>query len=85
MSCEGHSGHIREDDFPAINISRIRIGGDVGGLVFMIGTVVCLLAGVPTARIFFAETLVGGTVLAVVLAWWHRRHPGVRSGNHTFC
>jgi len=75
MSSEGNGGRTQEDDYPAINISRIRIGGDVGGLIFVVGTVVCLLAGVPTARMFFVETLVGGSILAVILGWWHRRRP----------
>lgn len=63
----------REDDFPGINISRIRIGGDLGGLIFVVGTVVSLLIGVPSARAFFWETLAGGLVVAVLLSWWHRR------------
>jgi hypothetical protein len=74
MSAEGHAGHTLEDDFPGINISRIRIGGDVGGLVFVVGTVGSLLVGVPSARMFFVQTLIGGSLLAVALAWWHRHH-----------
>jgi len=73
MSSEGHGGRTRKDNDPAIDISRIRIGGDVAGLIFVVGTVVCLLAGVPVARTFFGLTLAAGTVLAVLIAWWHRR------------
>jgi hypothetical protein len=75
MSDLGHAGHTREDDYPAINMSRIRVGGDVGGLVFVVGTVVCLLIGLPTARPFFFESLAGGAAIAAWLAWWHRRTP----------
>ena len=73
MSAEGHSGHTREDDFPAINISRIRIGGDLGGLIFVVGMVTCFLVGIPAARSFFGLSLAGGVVVAAVLLLWHRR------------
>jgi|WetSurMetagenome_2_1015567.scaffolds.fasta_scaffold44629_2 hypothetical protein len=73
MSSEGHGGRTREDDYPEINISRIRIGGDVGGLIVVIGTTVCLLIGLPTARAFMGEALAGGVVVAAALAWWHQR------------
>jgi len=66
--------HTLEDEYPGINISRIRVGGDLGGVVFVVGMVVCLLVGLPETRGFFAGTLAGGGSLAVVLAWWHRRH-----------
>jgi hypothetical protein len=74
MSAAGHAGHTLEDDFPGINISRIRIGGDVGGFIVVVGTVGSLLIGVPTARPFFVQTLIGGSLLAVALGWWHRHH-----------
>ena len=62
-----------EDDYPAINISRIRVGGDLGGVVFVVGVVVSLLVGLPEMRGFFVGTLGAGSALAVVIAWWHRR------------
>jgi hypothetical protein len=74
MSTDGYGNRTREDDYPAINISRIRIGGDLGGVVFVVGTVVCLLVGLPETRGFFAGTLAGGVMVAAVIAWWHRGH-----------
>ena len=65
-----------EDEYPAINISRIRIGGDLGGVVFVVGTVVSMLVGLPETRAFFAGALAGGAGLAAVIVWWHRRHEG---------
>jgi hypothetical protein len=73
MSAEGHYGHTREDDFPAINISRIRIGGDLGGVIFVVGMVGCFLIGLPAARTFFGLSLAGGVVVATALLVWHRR------------
>ena len=72
MSSEGHGGRTREDDYPEINISRIRVGGDLGGLIFVVGMMVCLLLGVPSARGFFGGSLAGGVVVAGILLWWHR-------------
>ena len=66
--------HTLEDDYPGINISRIRVGGDLGGVVFVVGMTVCLLVGLPETRGFFAGTLGGGAMVAAVIAWWHRRH-----------
>jgi hypothetical protein len=65
--------HTLDDDYPGINISRIRIGGDVGGVVFVVGIVVSLLVGLPETRGFFAGTLGGGVTVAAIIAWWHRR------------
>ncbi len=78
MSSEGHSGHTNEDDFPAINISRIRIGGDLGGLIFVVGMVTCFLIGIPAARTFFGLSVAGGVVVAAVLLFWHRRRRAQR-------
>jgi hypothetical protein len=63
-----------EDEYPGINISRIRVGGDLGGVVFVVGMTVSLLVGLPETRGFFAGTLGGGVVVAAAIAWWHRRH-----------
>jgi len=66
--------HTLEDEYPAINISRIRIGGDLGGVVFVVGIVGSMLVGLPETRGFFAGTLGGGVLVAAVIAWWHRGH-----------
>jgi hypothetical protein len=63
-----------DDEFPGINISRIRIGGDLGGVVFVVGMTVSLLVGLPETRGFCAGTLGGGVMVAATIAWWHRRH-----------
>ncbi len=63
-----------EDQYPAINISRIRVGGDLGGVVFVVGTVACCLVGLPETRGFLAGTLGSGVILAAIIAWWHRGH-----------
>ena len=76
MGAQGHGGRTREDDFPEINMSRIKVGGDLGGLIFVVGVVVCTLIGVPEARGFFGWSLAGGVVVAAGLFFWHRHLRG---------
>jgi hypothetical protein len=52
---------------PGINFSRLEIGGDLGGLVMAVGSVVGLLIGLPAARLFFGAALLGAVLVAVVL------------------
>ena len=66
--------HTLEDEYPGINISRIRVGGDLGGVVFVVGTVVVLARRPADTRGFFAGTVGGGVITAAIIAWWHRRH-----------
>jgi hypothetical protein len=61
--------------FRGINFSSLEVEADLGGLVFMVGSVLCLLIGLPMARVLFGGAFVGGIFLAVALAWWHERHP----------
>ena len=60
-------------DHPGINFSRLEIPGDLGGFVFTIGVVVCVVIGLPAARLFLAGALLGGGVLAVAVGAWIRR------------
>lgn len=61
---------------PGINFSCLEIEANLGGLVFAVGSVVCLLIGLPSARGFFAGALAGGVLSAAGLAWWHEHHRG---------
>jgi hypothetical protein len=60
---------------PQINFSSTEVAGNVGGLIFALGSVVIVAVGFP-ALIWF---LFGSTVAACVLAWglvaWHKSHP----------
>ncbi len=60
--------------FRGINFSSLEVEADLGGLVFMVGSVVCLLIGLPMARVLFGGAFVGGAILAAAIAWWHDRH-----------
>ena len=58
-------------DHPGINFSRLEVGGDLGGLIFVVGTIFTVVGGLPEARPFFAAALAGGILVAAVMFWWH--------------
>jgi hypothetical protein len=59
---------------PEINMSAIRVGGNLGGLIFAAGAVAILLIGVPGLRWFVGLSLALATVLAVGVIIWRRTH-----------
>jgi len=65
---------------PGINYSRVPIGGDIAGLLFVVGSVVVILLGLPELRPFFIWAGAAGLVLGVALILWNRRYRyGLRS------
>lgn len=60
---------------PEINLSRIPVGGNAGGLIFAIGSVVIVIVGLPGIRWFTLAALVSGVLVAGVLFAWRRSHP----------
>ena len=59
---------------PEINMSAIRVGGNLGGLIFAAGAVAILLIGVPGLRWFIGLSLAMAVGLAVTLFAWRRTH-----------
>jgi hypothetical protein len=59
---------------PDINMSAIRVGGNLGGLVFAAGAVAILLIGVPGLRWFIGLSLGLAAVLALSVIAWRRTH-----------
>ena len=53
----------------AINIAAIHVGGDTGGLIFVLGSVAILALGIPALRWF----LIGSVLVACTLAAWRIR------------
>lgn len=60
--------------FPEINMSAIRVGGNLGGLIFAAGAVAILLIGVPGLRWFIGLSLALAVLLAAVTIAWRRTH-----------
>ena len=50
---------------PAINLSRIPVGGDAAGLMFAVGAVVIVIVGVPDMAWYFVSAL----ACAALFAW----------------
>ncbi len=60
---------------PEINVSRITVGGDIGGFVFAAGCIVITLLGLPVLRPVMLASLGLAIPLAILLAVWHGKHP----------
>src|SRR5262249_14960864 len=60
---------------PQINFSSTEVAGNIGGLIFVVGSVFIVVVGVPTVIWFLFAGTVAGCVLAWGLAAWHTSHP----------
>ena len=60
---------------PEINQSRIPVDGNIAGLMYVVGSLVVALIGIPVARWFFFSTITLGLICAVALLAWHNAHP----------
>ena len=55
-----------------INFARIRIGGDLGGLLVVLGVIFTFI---PMLWGYYLVVAVGAGAIAVALFLWHRYHP----------
>ena len=60
---------------PRINFSSTQVAGNVGGLIFALGTVFIVAVGVPSVIWFLFTAMVAGCVVAWALARWRTSHP----------
>lgn len=58
---------------PIINMAAIRVGGDAGGLIFVVGAVVILAISLPSVRWFIVASAVIAPLVAVGLRAWRAR------------
>ena len=65
----------RRTGTPQINFSSTEVAGNVGGLIFMIGTLFIATVGFPGVMGFLLAALVAGGLLARWLVAWHASHP----------
>ena len=59
---------------PGINFSNMPVGGDLGGLIFAVGSIVAVILGLPYLGWFFGGAVLGGVLVGAALWWWHRQH-----------
>ena len=54
-----------------INLAKILADGNIGGLIFAIGTAAIFLIGIPAIRYMFPAAIVAGCGIAVLLHFIH--------------
>ena len=59
---------------PEINMSSIPVAGDIGGLFFVVGSLMIVLLGLPELRWFALGTAVAGGLLSRALFRWRSSH-----------
>ena len=60
---------------PQINFSSTEVAGNVGGLIFVVGSVFIVAIGLPSVIWFLFAATVAGCVLAWALVAWHTSYP----------
>jgi hypothetical protein len=60
---------------PQINFSSMEVAGNIGGLIFAVGTVFIAAVGLPSVIWFLFAATVVGSFLAWALVAWHTSHP----------
>jgi hypothetical protein len=60
---------------PQINFSSTEVAGDIGGFIFVVGSVFIVAIGLPSVIWFLFAATVAGCFLAWALVAWHTSHP----------
>ena len=60
---------------PQINFSSTDVAGNIGGLIFVVGSVLIVAVGLPSVIWFLFAAIVAGCFVAWGLAMWRTRHP----------
>ena len=67
-----------EDDSsrPQINASNLRVGGEIVGAIFAIGSMLIFMIGIPLLRYVFPVAIVLGSLIALALRFRRHENPG---------
>jgi len=60
---------------PQINFSSTEVAGNIGGLIFVVGSVFIVVLGLPSVIWFLFAGTIAGCFLAWALVAWHTSHP----------
>jgi hypothetical protein len=60
---------------PQINFSSTEVAGNIGGLIFVVGSLLIVAVGLSSVLWFLFGSTVAGCFLAWGLVAWHTRHP----------
>jgi hypothetical protein len=74
-SSVSESAVSENQSYTEINMSHIRVGGGVAGLVFTFGTVFIFVTGLPAVRTFLLWSLVAGPAISIALHFFHQYKP----------
>lgn len=61
---------------PQINASKLRVGGEIAGAVFTVGTMLIFLIGIPILRYIFPPAILLGIGAAVLFRFRRHETPG---------
>ena len=61
---------------PQINMSKIAVGGGIAGAIFVAGSMLIFLVGIPVIRYIFPVAIVLGCGVALVLHFMRHEAPG---------
>jgi hypothetical protein len=65
----------RQRHVPQINFSSTEVNSNMGGLIFMVGSVLIVAVGLPSVIWFLLGSTAAGGLFAWGLVAWHRSHP----------
>jgi hypothetical protein len=60
---------------PQINFSSTEVAGNIGGLIFVVGSVFIVAIGLPSVIWFLFAATIAGSFLAWALVVWHTKYP----------
>ena len=60
---------------PQINFSSTDVADNIGGLIFVVGSVFIVVIGVPSVIWFLSAATLAGCCVAWALVAWHTSHP----------
>jgi hypothetical protein len=70
---EGVGGAPR-DPLIGINFAAIHVGGDAGGLIFVLGSIAILALGLPVLRVFLIVSVATASTIALARIAWTKAH-----------
>lgn len=71
-------GFAFTDRLTPINCASVHVGGDAGGLIFVLGSVTILGLGLPAVRWFLIASVIVGIAVAIARHTWSSAHSAGR-------
>lgn len=75
-TADSSSGFAVTDRLTPINFASVHVGGDAGGLIFVLGSIAILGLGLPTLRWFLIASVIVAVAVAAGRIAWTSAHIG---------